>query len=447
MCAACGGRECAPRTGRSSARGASRRPSCRLAFPPRRHVRACPRRSAVLALMLSRPPKPRHPHRAGKGRRPGRSLPCERCRVETCGSLQLPCGRLVILCERCALEFYDVLIQKIAECESTFEEFLVEQQERQDAGSKPQEQAPKSNGLQGHMLIESGAATARPASTSPLRGVERSGAGGSAVLSGVHRGLSACLSPASPASPKPPPLGDDFVAARSDVSVTLGGIAGGRAGSRRLHRFVASSSGAAGGRSPTNMVIPKGGLNGRGSNRERSRLQHGAFQRPATSAAAGEERQWPQAGTRDDSPSLWGRDQRWEGRSPVAQSQTGYARHASGSTFRAIGDLSGHARATGGGRAATCSPVEHFLRPGTTHTPPSGEGQRPAGIVFPNVGDSPPIPKRLPGVGRGASSLCPRGFLESCCGRAVRYDALSPAHRHARAIGRNRQSFLPKILG
>ena len=325
-------------------------------------------------------------------------MPCERCRAETCGSLQLPCGRLVILCERCALEFYDVLIQKIAECESTFEEFLVEQQERQDAGSKPQEQAPKSNGLQGHMLIESGAATARPASTSPLRGVERSGAGGSAVHSGVHRGLSACLSPASPASPKAPPSGDDFMATRSDVSVTLGGLAGGRAGRRRLDRFVASSSGGAGGRSPTNMaVMPKGGLNGRGSNRERGRLQHGAFhQRPATSAAAGEERQWPQAGTRDDSPSLWGRDQRWEGRSPVAQSHTRYARHASGSPFRALGDLSGPARATGGGRSATSSPVEHFLRPGRMHTPTNGEGQRPSGIVFPNVGDSSPIARRLP---------------------------------------------------
>ena len=43
---------------------------------------------------------------------------------------QLPCGRLVILCESCALEFYDVLIKKIAKFEATFEEFLLEQQEK-----------------------------------------------------------------------------------------------------------------------------------------------------------------------------------------------------------------------------------------------------------------------------------------------------------------------------
>ena len=57
------------------------------------------------------------------------------------------------------------------------------------------------------------------------------------------------------------------------------------------------------------------------------------------------------------------------------------------------------------------------------------------------------------GVGRGASSLrsaCVRGFLAKLLrtrGAHVRHDAPSPAPRHARAIVRNRQSFLPKILG
>ena len=45
---------------------------------------------------------------------------------------QLPCGRLVILCETCALEFYDVLIKKIAKFESHFEEFLLEQQDKKE---------------------------------------------------------------------------------------------------------------------------------------------------------------------------------------------------------------------------------------------------------------------------------------------------------------------------
>ena len=49
---------------------------------------------------------------------------------------QLPCGRLVILCETCALEFYDVLIKKIAKFESHFEEFLLEQQDKTEGTSQ-----------------------------------------------------------------------------------------------------------------------------------------------------------------------------------------------------------------------------------------------------------------------------------------------------------------------
>lgn len=39
----------------------------------------------------------------------------------------------MILCETCALEFYDVLIKKIAKFEAHFEEFLLEQQDKQES--------------------------------------------------------------------------------------------------------------------------------------------------------------------------------------------------------------------------------------------------------------------------------------------------------------------------
>jgi len=43
----------------------------------------------------------------------------------------------VILCETCALEFYDVLIKKIVKFEATFEEFLLEQQEKEGGKESP----------------------------------------------------------------------------------------------------------------------------------------------------------------------------------------------------------------------------------------------------------------------------------------------------------------------
>ena len=60
--------------GRSSTRGASRRPVCRPASSPRRRARAFPRRSAVLALTLFRPPNPGIP--TGQARDEGRGGAC-----------------------------------------------------------------------------------------------------------------------------------------------------------------------------------------------------------------------------------------------------------------------------------------------------------------------------------------------------------------------------------
>mmetsp|Transcript_24492 Transcript_24492/g.80265 ORF Transcript_24492/g.80265 Transcript_24492/m.80265 type:complete len:210 (-) Transcript_24492:1872-2501(-) len=37
---------------------------------------------------------------------------CEKCKTKTMGKLQFPCGRVVILCEKCALSFFDVLVLK-----------------------------------------------------------------------------------------------------------------------------------------------------------------------------------------------------------------------------------------------------------------------------------------------------------------------------------------------
>eukprot|EP00960_Hanusia_phi_P023456 692165-Hanusia_phi.AAC.8 len=44
-----------------------------------------------------------------------RSVPanfCEKCKIKTMGKLQFPCGRVVVLCEKCALKFFDVLVLK-----------------------------------------------------------------------------------------------------------------------------------------------------------------------------------------------------------------------------------------------------------------------------------------------------------------------------------------------
>ena len=60
--------------GRSSTRGASRRPVCRPASSPRRRARACPRRSVVLALTLFRPPNLGIP--TGQARDEGRGGAC-----------------------------------------------------------------------------------------------------------------------------------------------------------------------------------------------------------------------------------------------------------------------------------------------------------------------------------------------------------------------------------
>jgi hypothetical protein len=57
----------------------------------------------------------------------------------------------VILCETCALEFYDVLIKKIAKFESHFEDFLLEQQDKKEgtAQSATREESPARPGNAG----------------------------------------------------------------------------------------------------------------------------------------------------------------------------------------------------------------------------------------------------------------------------------------------------------
>lgn len=68
---------------------------------------------------------------------------CERCKKKTLGSLQLPCGRQVRLCEACSLEFYDILMAKISQNDSEFQAFLREQKrkEREQQAAKEKEQS------------------------------------------------------------------------------------------------------------------------------------------------------------------------------------------------------------------------------------------------------------------------------------------------------------------
>mmetsp|Transcript_56021 Transcript_56021/g.114520 ORF Transcript_56021/g.114520 Transcript_56021/m.114520 type:complete len:130 (-) Transcript_56021:1017-1406(-) len=61
---------------------------------------------------------------------------CERCRKKTMGSLQLPCGRQVRLCEACSLEFYDILMEKITQNDGKFQEFLKEQRRKEQENAK-----------------------------------------------------------------------------------------------------------------------------------------------------------------------------------------------------------------------------------------------------------------------------------------------------------------------
>ena len=177
----------------------------------------------------------------------------------------MPCGRLVILCESCALEFYDVLIKKIAKFEATFEEFLLEQQEKQTGrveSFKDKETAAKSpERARDRESLQRPVTTHSPQRSSTLRS-EKLVSGAAEIPSrGSHSGARAGSV-------------DDVIVTRADVKGGMGGLAGSR---RRIERF-APLSGPARLDSPNTAISQA--ANGRVLN-DRTKLQ-----RPATSAAA-----------------------------------------------------------------------------------------------------------------------------------------------------------------
>mmetsp|Transcript_30254 Transcript_30254/g.47398 ORF Transcript_30254/g.47398 Transcript_30254/m.47398 type:complete len:167 (-) Transcript_30254:1463-1963(-) len=69
--------------------------------------------------------------------KPPRKL-CEKCQRETRGNLKLPCGRVVKLCEPCSMQFYDILMNKIMECETPFAEYVKSRRQALGSDSEPQ---------------------------------------------------------------------------------------------------------------------------------------------------------------------------------------------------------------------------------------------------------------------------------------------------------------------
>jgi len=176
---------------------------------------------------------------------------------------QLPCGRLVILCEGCALEFYDVLIQKIAKFENTFEEFLLEQQGTPDALDTPKEQHQKGRD-RARVHGQQHPGTTGVPQCSDTRADQRDASEAVAKDAILSHGAEAFASTSAPSTSKGI---DEFIATRPDTKMGIGGLSVHRG---RLDRFVSPVAGL-----PTNGVSIA--ANGRMVN-ERSKMQ-----RPVTS--------------------------------------------------------------------------------------------------------------------------------------------------------------------
>jgi len=190
----------------------------------------------------------------------------------------LPCGRLVILCESCALEFYDVLIKKIAKFEATFEEFLLEQQEKQSAKAEsPKDGAGRSLERSRDRDASQRPVTMHSPQRSPATRNEKfsSGAGESPARSAPSAARAGG--------------GEEFIATRNDVKGGMGGLSGSR---RRMERFAPMSGLSGQGKLESSIVPISQASNGRLMN-DRNKLQ-----RPATSATSGDV-----ACSRDDRPA------------------------------------------------------------------------------------------------------------------------------------------------
>lgn len=180
----------------------------------------------------------------------------------------MPCGRLVILCESCALEFYDVLIKKIAKFEATFEEFLLEQQEKQTGrveSPKDKETAAKSpERAREREPLQRPVTTHSPQRSSTLRSEKLVSGATDMPSRGSNSGARAGS-------------GDEVIVTRADVKGGMGGLAGSR---RRIERFAPLSGPASHARLDSPNTAISQAANGRVLN-DRTKLQ-----RPATSAAA-----------------------------------------------------------------------------------------------------------------------------------------------------------------
>jgi hypothetical protein len=214
-----------------------RRPAC---------LRSCTqccadlRPATLLLLVHTLSPVPLHAYRPGKSGGRQKSIPCERCNVETCGSLQLPCGRLVILCEKCALNFYDVLIAKISKFEGPFEEFLLDQQGRGNSTKQEKEKGQASPRSPRKAADQQRAVLPKPAdqqrhSTRLDRGAGDAVDGGAAK----NRQAGDTVEPGAFLAAKG---GHDTLARSHDIRGSRAGLGAGR---RRTDRFVMASSGMA----------------------------------------------------------------------------------------------------------------------------------------------------------------------------------------------------------